>query len=194
MDLSEIAAITGMPGLFRITGRRNDGLIVTSLLDGKTQFVAGRTHLFTTLDNITLYTTGEPVALKEVLSSIKEKEGKNPLPDGKDDAKTKSWLETVLPDYDKEKVYVSDMKKLAKWYGILNAKDLIAELTSDKPAVEETTEENTGTEEKTEKTVAKKTAAKAKDAKPKVTKDKGTKASTKPAAGAQKITAPRKAQ
>lgn len=193
MDLSEIAAITGMPGLFRITGRRNDGLIVTSLVDGKTQFVAGRTHLFTTLDNITLYTTGEPVALKEVLASIKEKEAKNALPDGKDDAKTKAWLETVLPDYDKEKVYVSDMKKLAKWYGILNAKDLIAELTSDKPAVAETEEE--AGEEKAAKKEKATTKSAAKETKPKATKkDAGTKASTKPAPGAKKITAPRKAQ
>lgn len=195
MDLSEIAAITGMPGLYKITGRRNDGLIVTSLVDGKTQFVSGRTHLFTTLDNITLYTTDEPVALKEVLASIKEKEAKNPLPDGKDDDKTKNWLETVLPNYDKEKVYVSDMKKLAKWYGILNAKDLIAELTSETAATDTTEEAN---EEKTEKAAKKeKTATKsaAKESKPKATKkDTGAKASTKPAPAAKKITAPRKAQ
>lgn len=194
MNLSEIAAITGMSGLFQIKGRRNDGLIVTSLVDGKTQFVSGRTHLFTTLDNITLYTTGEPATLKEVLAAIKEKEGKNALPDGKDDAKTKAWLEVVLPEYDKEKVYVSDMKKLAKWYGILDGKGLIAELTSDAPAVEETaTEEG---EEKTDKVAKKEKApAKAKETKPKASKkDAGTKASTKPASGAQKITAPRKAQ
>lgn len=196
MDLSEIAAITGLPGLFKISGRRNDGLIVTSLIDGKTQFVSGRTHLFTTLDNITLYTTGEPASLKDVLASIKDKEAKNPLPDGKDDAKTKAWLEAVLPDYDKEKVYVSDMKKLAKWYGILDGKDLIAELISDKPATEETSED--AAEEKTEKKEAKKekAPAKAKETKPKAVKkdNAGSKTATKPAPAAKKITAPRKAQ
>lgn len=196
MDLSEIAAITGLPGLFRITGRRNDGLIVTSLVDGKTQFVSGRTHLFTTLDNITLYTTDEPASLKDVLASIKDKEAKNALPDGKDDAKTKAWLETVLPNYDKEKVYVSDMKKLAKWYGILDAKGLIAELTSEQPAAETASED--ATEEKADKKEAKKekAPAKAKETKPKAVKKDtaGSKTANKPAPAAKKITAPRKAQ
>ena len=55
MDLSEIVSIPGMPGLFKVAARRNDGLIVTSLADDKTQFVSGRTNLFSTLDNITIY-------------------------------------------------------------------------------------------------------------------------------------------
>ena len=85
MDLSEIVSVTGLPGLFKIASRRNDGLIITSLIDGKTQFAPGRTHLFSTLDNITLFTTGEPVILKEVLASIKKKEAANPVPDTKND-------------------------------------------------------------------------------------------------------------
>lgn len=66
MELSEIAAVTGLPGLFKISSRRADGVIVTSLVDGKTQFVSGRNHLFTTLDNITMYTTGEAAMLKKM--------------------------------------------------------------------------------------------------------------------------------
>jgi hypothetical protein len=191
MDLSDIAAITGMPGLFKIAARRNDGLIVTSLLDNKTQFVSGRTHLFTTLDNITIYTSDEPATLKEVLASIKAKEAGNPLPDGKDEAKVKSWLEVVLPTYDKEKVYVSDMKKLIKWYGILNEQKLIEELTSDKAA--ETASE--ATEESSEKKETKKEKEpKTKEAKTKAGKKTvSNKANTKPVPAAKKITTPRKA-
>ena len=85
MELSEIVAIPGLPGLFKIAGRRNDGLIVTSFVDDKTQFVSGRTNLFTTLDNITIYTNDEPIVLKEVLASIK-KTGVA-APDGKDEGK-----------------------------------------------------------------------------------------------------------
>src|SRR5947207_2697050 len=125
MDLSEIVAIPGMPGLFKIAGRRNDGLIVTSLLDDKSQFVSGRNNLFTTLDNITIYTTEDTIALKEVLANIK-KDG-TAVPDAKNDAALKTWMEKVLPAYDKEKVHVSDMKKLAKWYSILESKNLIEE-------------------------------------------------------------------
>ena len=130
MDLSEIVAIPGMPGLFEIAGRRNDGLIVTSLVDGKTQFVSGRTNLFSTLDNITIYTTEDPIVLKEVLASIK-KSGTG-APDAKDEKALKEWMEKILPNYDKEKVHVSDMKKLAKWYGILDAKNLVEELIAEK--------------------------------------------------------------
>lgn len=195
MELGEIAAITGMPGLYKITARRNDGLIVTSLVDGKTQFVSGRTHLFTTLDSITMYTTGDPVELKSVLASIKEKEKDMPVPDGKNDAAIKAWMETVLPTYDKEKVYVSDMKKLAKWYNLLNSKNLIEELLADR-STEQIKEEETTTEDAAPKTKAAKDDKPKKESKPKITKaDKtSSKASTKPAPAAKKVTAPRKAQ
>lgn len=191
MELSEIVAITGMPGLYKISARRNDGLIVTSLADNKTQFVSGRTHMFTTLDNVTMYTTDEPVALKDVLAAIKKN---GAVPDGKDDAKTKSWLEQVLPNYDKEKVYVSDMKKLLRWYTLLNDKNLIEELTAEKKA-EAAAEEKEEVAEKTSK-AAKEDKPK-KESKPKVKKDTAaatSKKNTKPAPAAKKVSAPRKAQ
>jgi hypothetical protein len=189
MDLSDIVSITGMPGLFKIASRRNDGLIVSSLIDDKTQFVPGRTHLFSTLDNITIYTAGEPVALKEVLATIKKSEAEHPVPDLKNDTELKTWMEKVLPDFDREKVHVSDMKKLAKWYLALNDKNLIEELTAEKPADEK------GGEETPEKKEIKKETTHHKELKPKVMKaDKTGKANTKPAPGAKKITAPRKAQ
>jgi len=76
MQLAEIVSVTGMPGIFQVKGKRGDGLIVTSLVDGKSQFVSGRVHMFSTLDNITIYTTDEPVALKDVLAEMKKQEGK----------------------------------------------------------------------------------------------------------------------
>ena len=179
MDLSEIVAIPGMPGLFKIAGRRNDGLIVTSLADDKTQFVSGRTNLFTTLDNITIYTNEDPIVLKEVLASIKKTGAA--APDGKDDKALKTWMGKVLPAYDKEKVHVSDMKKLAKWYNILDGKNLIEELTAEKTA-----------EEAAENTEAKKDLPK-KESKHIATKaDQGSNATSKPAP-VRKITTPRKA-
>ncbi len=180
MDLSEITGISGMPGLFKIVGRRADGLILTSMADGKTQFVSGRTNLFSTLDNITLYTTDEPAILKDVLASIKKNEAATPVPDIKNEAALKAWLEVVLPTYDKEKVHVSDMKKLAKWYNLLNAQNLIEELTAEKAVSEEGKEEIAADAKK--------------ESKPKVTNkvDHSTKAHTKPAP-VKKITTPRKA-
>ncbi|MBK8657363.1 MAG: DUF5606 domain-containing protein [Bacteroidetes bacterium] len=184
MTLEEIVSITGLPGLYKTIGKRNDGLIVKSIADDKSQFVPSRTHMFSSLENITMYTTGEPALLKDILADIKKKEAKNPLPDLKDDAKVKAWFEVVLPAYDKEKVYVSDMRKLAKWYAILDGKGLIAELTSAPVAAgaekEEDAKPKMDVEDKPKK-----------EHKPKV--QKSTKANTKPAPAAKKITTPRKA-
>lgn len=180
MTLADIVSVSGIPGLHKLAARRNDGLIVTGLTDDKTQFVSGRNHLFTTLDNVTLYTTGEPALLKDVLKNIKAKEAEASVPDGKDDTKVKEWFGKILPEYDKEKVYVSDMKKLAKWYGILNGKNLIEELTADVPEEER----KEGTQDFSEH----------KDNKHKVQlKDTSAKSHTKPAPAAKKITTPRKA-
>jgi hypothetical protein len=195
MQLAEITAITGMSGLYKIASRRNDGLIVTSLTDNKTQFVSGRTHLFSTLDNITMYTTDEPVALRDVLISIRQHLDKTPLPDTKDDAATRAWFEVVLPTYDKEKVYLSDIKKLAKWYSILLNANIIDELLTEpteEGAISEATEDAPAKEEK--KVKAAKTDKPKKEAKPKVVKDAGNKAATKPSGAVKKVSAPRKAQ
>ena len=180
MTLADIVSVSGISGLHKLAARRSDGLIVTGLIDDKTQFVSGRTHLFTTLDNVTLYTTGEPAVLKDVLKNIKAKETEVAIPDGKDDAKVKEWMEKILPEYDKEKVYVSDMKKLAKWYGILNSKNLIEELTADVPEEEKKEGAQDFSEHKENKHKMQ-------------VKDNSAKSHTKPAPAAKKITTPRKA-
>lgn len=178
MDLSEIVAVTGMPGLFKIAGRRNDGLIVTSLADDKTQFISGRTNLFSSLDNITIYTTGEEetTPLKQVLAAI-QKSGAA-TPDVKDDKALKAWMEKVLPNYDKDRVHVSDMKKLAKWYVLLESKNLITELTAEKAEGETETKKDFDNHKESKHTSVK--------------SDQSTKANSKPAP-VRKVTTPRKA-
>ena len=201
MKLSEIVSVTGLPGLYKASGKRTDGLIVTSLTDGTTKFVSGRVHLFSTLDNITIYTQEGSKELKHVLADMKKNEAEYSPASLKTDEQLKAYFEAVIPDYDKEKVYTSHMKKLISWYNILNEKGLIAELTSDDTATETTTSEEateTGTEEKAEtKKAAKsdkgeKTAKPKKETKPRV--EKVAKAHTKAAGGgARKTVTPRKA-
>ncbi|MCS6935499.1 MAG: DUF5606 domain-containing protein [Chitinophagales bacterium] len=188
MTLADIVAITNLPGLYKVVHRRADGLIATSLIDNKTQFIPGRTHLFTQLDGITMYTTGDPVPLKDVLASIKKNENNCPPPDGKDDEALKKWLEVVLPNYDREKVYVSDMRKLCKWYHVLNNKNLIEEL------IAENNETDSAHEKAEAHTDARKETPPAADIKAKVKKESGGKAGTKPAVTTKKVTTPRKAQ
>ena len=197
MQLAEIVSVTGMPGIFQVKGKRGDGLIVTSLVDGKSQFVSGRVHMFSTLDNITIYTTDEPVALKDVLAEMKKQEGKNPPadPNGKE-YEIKKYFGSIIPTYDTVKVYLSDMKKLIKWYNLLNGKGLIDELVKDEATV--TTEEKAegGAEEKPKK-ATKKAADKdgEKSAKPKAEKasTKAKVAAPRTNAPPKKITTPRKA-
>lgn len=183
MDLSEIVTATGLPGLYKVAGRRSDGMIITSLSDGKSQFASVRLNPVAPLDSIIIYTTGENVPLKEVLASIKKNESTHPMPDAKDEDGLKKWMAVILPAYDKERVHLSDMKKLAKWYKLLNDKNLIEELTAEKS---EEGGENLTTEQKE--------AISKKESKQKVTQQQASvKAHTKPAAGAKKITTPRKA-
>jgi hypothetical protein len=202
MKLSDIVSVTGLPGLYKASGKRADGLIVTSLTDGSTKFVSGRVHLFSTLDNITIYTQEGSKELKEVLADMKKNEAKHPAASVKTDEQLKAYFEAVIPDYDREKVYTSHMKKLVNWYNVLNGKGLIEELTSDEAAAEKTTTEDAPaadhSEEKTEsKKAAKgdkaeKTAKPKKEPKPRA--EKPAKATSKAAGGgARKTVTPRKA-
>lgn len=197
MQLAEIVSVSQMPGIFQVVGKKQDGLIVKSLVDGKSQFISGRTHMFSTLDNITIYTTDEPIALKEVLAEMKKQFAKNPpvASNAKEDD-LKKYFGSIIPAYDTEKVYVSDMKKLVKWYAILDSNKLIDELIKDEEVVVETTEDATDTTEKPKKATKKAVADDAKDAKP--TKAKTTTTKTKTVApkknvAPKKITTPRKA-
>jgi hypothetical protein len=202
MKLSEIVSVTGLPGLYKASGKRTDGLIVTSLTDGSTKFVSGRVHLFSTLDNITIYTQEGSKELKEVLADMKKAEKKNSPAALKNDEALKAYFETVVPDYDKEKVYVSHMKKLVGWFNILNGKGLIEELVADETAEEKAAGEEKAAAEHSEEKADGKKAAKAdkgdktakpkKEAKPRA--EKPAKATSKAAGGgARKTVTPRKA-
>lgn len=164
MNYSEIVSVSKLSGLYQIHKKRNDGLIVKSLSDGKVIFAASRNHVFTPLENITIYTENEPVELKEVFKSIKKNIGKNPLPNAKADGNVlRGFFEVVLPEYDKDKVYTSDITKIIKMYQVLDANNLIDNLDS---KTEEKAAEST--EEATE---VKKAAKKSKKAEENVAKE-----------------------
>lgn len=131
MNYSEIVSVSKMSGLYQIHKKRNDGLIIKSLSDGKVIFAASRNHVFTPLENITIYTENEPVELKEIFISIKKNINKNPLPNAKAEGNVlKGFFEVVLPEYDKDRVYTSDITKIIKMYQVLDANNLIDSLDS----------------------------------------------------------------
>lgn len=119
MNLTGIIAIAGKPGLYKVISRAKNGLVVESLSDGK-KMPALATHKISALDDISMYTYEEDVKLSDVLDKIyafaKGGDAIDPKADG---AELFSYFENILPDFDKDRVYPSDLKKLFTWYGLL---------------------------------------------------------------------------
>ena len=174
MEYGKIVSVTGLPGLFELVSSKNDGAIVRSLEDKSTKFVSSRIHNFSHLESIEIYTVRDNVNLVDVFTAMGASSDK--LPDGKDNGAVKKYFEKVFPDLDFERVYASDMKKIVKWFSILQAANVEIKL---REFEEETTEEAPAEEvvaEKPVKKAAKKEEAPADEAeeKPKAAKKKAT--------------------
>lgn len=133
MDLKDIMAISGMPGLYRVAATRTDGIIAEGLHDKVKKFVSSRQHMFTPLENITIYTVEDSIELKYVFSNMKKNAGTTSVPDVKkaDDATLRKYMKSILENYDEEKVYASDIKKLIKWYLLLDQHNIISIISED---------------------------------------------------------------
>ena len=173
MDLSKVVAISGKPGLFLVTTNGGGKLIVESLIDGK-RIPAFANDKISSLEEISIFTTGEDKPLKEVFMSIHEKIGDkldfDPKKASPVELREKFLL--VLPDYDEDAVYQSDMKKVFQWYQLLNDKGIL-DFTVEKK--EETKAEEAPAEKKSVKKETKKAAPKA------APKEKNVKAAAAPA-------------
>jgi len=122
MTLDDIATISGKGGLFKVFKPAKSGVILESLDEHKTKLVATANHRLSILSEISIYTTTKEgtVLLAEVLKKMHASFGDDLGLDAEADAsELKSFLKSVLPDYDENRVYVSDIKKLVKWYGVL---------------------------------------------------------------------------
>ncbi|WP_439881624.1 DUF5606 family protein [Pontibacter sp. MBLB2868] len=123
IDLRQVAAISGFGGLYKIVKPTRTGVIVESYEENPKTMVAQARHRMSLLDEISIYTTDEEgtVPLAEVFERVHEKYGDNlPLSEKPSNEEYKEFMSEVLPTYDDDRVYVSDMKKLAAWYLILN--------------------------------------------------------------------------
>lgn len=161
MNLSEIVSITNLPGLWSIVKKRADGMIVKSLVDDKSTFVSQRQNMFTPLENITMYTTEDTLELSVILREMKKQEGSNAAPDVKADGATlRTYFSKIVPNYDQERVYTSDIVKLIKWFNILNNRNII---TLEEPAKAETAAAEVVAEEKPKAKKTKKADAEPKE-------------------------------
>ena len=119
--LKNILAITGKPGLYRLVNRGTNMLIVESLLDGKRMPTYARDKIISLAD-VSMYTTGDDIELWKVLeAACKKEDGKPCAIDAKkaDNKVVLAWFDEVLPDWDRDRVYPTDVRKLISWYNIL---------------------------------------------------------------------------
>ncbi len=119
--LKNILSITGKPGLYKLVSRGNNMLIVESLIDGKRMPTYARDKIVS-LAEVSMFTTGDDIALSEVLTKLGEKEGLKVAsidPKKADNDALRAYFAEVLPDFDRDRVYPTDIRKLVQWYNIL---------------------------------------------------------------------------
>lgn len=134
MELKDLASISGKGGLYRVVKPGKAGMVLESFDEAKTRLVAGPSNKLSLLEEISIYSRSKEGAtpLAEVLRKIrKDFDSDLGVDANSDPGELKAFLKSVLPDYNEERVYVSDIKKLVKWYGIIlqRAPEILTEET-----------------------------------------------------------------
>lgn len=138
MSLDKVLSISGKPGLYELKVQTRTGFVAESLVDGKKSTI-GLKHNVSLLSEISMYTYNDEVKLFEVFKSIAKKENNGPAISHKEDNSVLvSYFREVLPEFDEERVYVSDIKKVLNWYNVLQNRGMIAaETFAETPTTEE---------------------------------------------------------
>lgn len=195
MNLTGVIAISGKPGLYKVIAQAKNNIIVESVEDKK-RVPAYSSDRISALDDISIYTTDDDKPLKDIFTAIFEKEGGKACISHKEDpAKLKKYLLEVLPNFDQDRVYGSDIKKIFQWYNLLLKAGLLVVEKEEKKATKSTKAAKEKADDTTEvkaeaekKTPAKK--ALAKTTAKKVEKSATPKAAPK-ASSAKKVATPK---
>ncbi len=149
MDLSKILAVSGRPGLYKHIAQSKNSVVVESLTDGK-RSSAFINEQISSLNDISVFTEGEDIKLEEVFKKIYKKEnGKKAISHNTAPEELKKYFEQAVPEYDKDRVYTSDIKKIIKWYNILIDANIL-EFNEDEK--NENTEKESGKKDENTKT------------------------------------------
>ena len=125
MDFSKILSISGKSGLFKVVSQMKNAVLVESLIDKK-RFPAFAHDKISSLEEIAVFTVSEDKPLKEILKSIYEKqEGKSAIDSKSGDKELKEYFLSLIPDYDQDRVYISDIRKIISWYNLLIENQLL---------------------------------------------------------------------
>ena len=132
MTIADIATVSGKGGLYKVLAPTKSGVILESLDEAKTKMVATTNHRLSLLHEISIYTTTKEgnVPLEDVLRKVQKDFGDDPGVDPNSDSdELKAFMKSVLPEYDEDRVYTSDIKKLVRWYGLIRkfAPEILAE-------------------------------------------------------------------
>jgi len=127
MNLDKFVAVSGMPGLFKLVANRNNGLILEDLNSGKRKFVPSRGNQFSPLGTIGIYTSdGDSTELKVVFNNMLNKfEDLPPVDINSDHDTLRNYFAQILPEFDRDKVGIGDIKKVIKWFSFLKEKNLL---------------------------------------------------------------------
>jgi hypothetical protein len=126
MDLRMVLSVSGKPGLFKLIAQQKNGVVVESLLDGKRTSIPSTANV-SSLGDIAIYTYEEEVPLRDVFKAMAEvTEGKEALSHKSSKDQLEDFFGEVLPKFDQERVYASDIKKVVQWFNILVKNDLLS--------------------------------------------------------------------
>jgi hypothetical protein len=153
MKLKEILAVAGKPGLYKFISQGRNGIIVEGIADGKRMLIPSSNKV-SAMGDIAIYTESEEIPLKEIFKKIFEQEnGKQTISHKSPDNQIKEFFISIQPDYDKNRVYVSDIKKVINWYNLLTEHELFDpnEKEDDEDAATEASEVKTDKDGKSEK-------------------------------------------
>lgn len=122
MSLENVVSVSSLPGLYKLISSRNNGLLVEDFDTGKTRFCSVRKHQFTPLETVSIYTMEDTTPVIDVLKTMLDNP---PIPLKSSSAELINYFATILPNFDRDRVHISDIKKLIKWYNFLTERDML---------------------------------------------------------------------
>ncbi len=139
MKLEEYIAVSGMSNVYKLVTSKQNGLILQDLDTARTKFYPVRKHQFTPMASVAIYTLEDTIPLVDVFARMKDKMDTMPVPKPSDDKMALlEYFENIVPDYDEDRVYVSDIKKVVKWFTYLDDRKIIEQALA---AIDSTGEE-----------------------------------------------------
>jgi hypothetical protein len=142
IDVKHFVAVAGKTGVVKLIAVRPNGLIIEDFDTKKREFSPVRQNQFSPFETISVYTDDETVSLAEIFSIMKKQAGDGNTPPAEKSAsdELRDYFISIVPSHDRDKVHISDIKKIIKWYNFLTVRDLLKEKVEEAKTEEVATE------------------------------------------------------